>query len=153
MYTITLDTSALEAACKGAIQKIPATIDDALEECMRECAARIRQTGLFKDRSGQLRASVFGTKTGSFAQGNLIGEVHATAPYASFINDGTPPHVIEAKGKVLRFESGGKVAFARRVNHPGIRARKFMETEALTPGDCAARIEKRVTSKLRELGW
>lgn len=39
---------------------------------------------------------------------------------AFFVENGTGPHVIEAKtAKALRFEIDGEVIFAKRVNHPG----------------------------------
>jgi hypothetical protein len=48
--------------------------------------------------------------------------------YAAMVNDGTKPHVIRPKNaKVLRFNVGGQVVFARVVNHPGTRARPFLD--------------------------
>jgi hypothetical protein len=41
---------------------------------------------------------------------------------AATTDRGARPHIIEAKGKALRWSSGGTVIFARRVNHPGNRA-------------------------------
>jgi hypothetical protein len=50
------------------------------------------------------------------------------AHHASYVNDGTAPHVIEAKGGgVLRFKVGGATVFAKRVNHPGTRPDQFAE--------------------------
>jgi hypothetical protein len=39
---------------------------------------------------------------------------------------GTKPHVIEAHGKVLRFEIGGDVVFASKVYHPGTKPLGFV---------------------------
>lgn len=48
-------------------------------------------------------------------------------PYALFHHEGTQPHVIEARrARALRFEVGGNVVFARRVNHPGTRPNRFL---------------------------
>lgn len=45
---------------------------------------------------------------------------------AGFNEYGTRPHVIRPKrGKALRFQTGGRVVFARRVNHPGTPARPW----------------------------
>ena len=55
--------------------------------------------------------------------------IYATAPYAAFVEDGTKPHVIEARNaKALRFRGkDGQFIFRKRVNHPGTAPRKFME--------------------------
>lgn len=49
--------------------------------------------------------------------------------YAAYVNDGTRPHVIRPKrrGGRLRFNVGGRVVYARVVNHPGTRARPFLD--------------------------
>lgn len=53
--------------------------------------------------------------------------VVADADYASFVHDGTRPHVITPKSaKVLAFRAGGTMVFASRVNHPGTKARPFL---------------------------
>lgn len=49
--------------------------------------------------------------------------------YASYVHDGTRPHRIEPRsaGGVLRFQMGGRTVYARYVNHPGTRARPFLD--------------------------
>lgn len=46
-----------------------------------------------------------------------------------FINDGTKgPYIIEAKNALaLRFVVDGQLRFAKKIVHPGIRARKFVQ--------------------------
>lgn len=53
--------------------------------------------------------------------GNVIAaDIHADAAHAEFVRDGTRPHVIvPVRARVLRFEVGGDVVYAARVNHPG----------------------------------
>jgi ribosomal protein L5 len=51
--------------------------------------------------------------------------IRARAPYAGFVISGTPPHIIRAKDKPLRFQIGGRVVFARSVNHPGTKPNDF----------------------------
>jgi hypothetical protein len=47
--------------------------------------------------------------------------------YALWHHEGTQPHVIVPRNKkVLRFEVGGAVVFAKRVNHPGTRPNRFL---------------------------
>lgn len=67
-------------------------------------------------------------------------ETIASAHYAAYVEQGTRPHVIRPKNrKALRFpadagsarlsgspRTGGRVRFAKRVNHPGTRAQPFM---------------------------
>lgn len=53
--------------------------------------------------------------------------VVADADYASFVHDGTRPHVIRPRNaKVLAFSAGGTMVFASKVNHPGTKARPFL---------------------------
>ncbi|HSY22318.1 MAG TPA: hypothetical protein VK841_09400 [Polyangiaceae bacterium] len=63
-------------------------------------------------------------RTGDSAEAEII----ADKPYAAYVENGTRPHVIEAKrAQALRWEdSGGGVHFAKRVNHPGTTPRPFM---------------------------
>lgn len=56
-----------------------------------------------------------------FPRGPLALEVVIAAEYASFVRDGTRPHVIAARPprSALRFEIDGQVFYRRSVNHPG----------------------------------
>lgn len=48
--------------------------------------------------------------------------------YAGFVNDGTAPHIIRPRrAQVLRFNVGGRTVYAKVVNHPGTRARPFLD--------------------------
>jgi hypothetical protein len=76
--------------------------------------------------SGYLRSSVRAVRdpvTGEW----LVG---ATAPYARYVNDGTPAHIIRSTGPwPLRNRATGQV-FGREVHHPGTRAVHFTERAA-----------------------
>ncbi|DBA34686.1 TPA_asm: tail completion or Neck1 protein [Caudoviricetes sp. vir519] len=55
------------------------------------------------------------------------GEVFYTAPYASYVHDGTKQHEIRAvRKKALRFKMQNVVVFARKVQHPGTLPVKFL---------------------------
>lgn len=55
-------------------------------------------------------------------------KVGSDLEYAGFVNDGTRPHVIRPRrAKALRFTVGGRVVFAKVVNHPGQRAQPFLD--------------------------
>ncbi|MGD9485749.1 hypothetical protein WDH52_21265 [Streptomyces sp. TRM70308] len=64
----------------------------------------------------------------------LQGVITCDHPAVRFVLDGTRPHVIRPRrAKALRFDMGGWVVFAKRVNHPGTRANNFL-AEALREG-------------------
>ena len=75
-------------------------------------------------RTGALAASV----SYVMAPDGESALIYATAPYAAFMEDGTKPHVIEARNaKALRFRGRTGFVFRKRVNHPGTKAYRFME--------------------------
>jgi len=57
-----------------------------------------------------------------------IGTITSTHPATIYVVNGTRPHRIQPKrrGGVLRFEIGGRVVYARYVNHPGTRPNGFL---------------------------
>lgn len=76
-------------------------------------------------RTGNLSRAIF-AKMESDTVG-VVG-VGKEAPYGRFINDGSAPHVITAvNAKALRFVVNGNTLFRKSVNHPGIKARHFMQ--------------------------
>lgn len=79
-----------------------------------------KSTRLFNDRSGYLRQHITSETSG------LKGKVVAAAKYAVFVENGTKPHDITAKGGTLAFMQAGQMRFAKTVHHPGTAARPFM---------------------------
>jgi hypothetical protein len=76
-------------------------------------------------RTGEMRRSVQQRSSG------LEGEVMVGAPYAVFVASGTQPHIIRpVRAQALRFEVGGDVVFAKRVQHPGTQPNPFVERAA-----------------------
>jgi hypothetical protein len=90
-------------------------------------------------RSGALRKSIYADIRGDKAT------IRARAPYAGFVISGTPPHIIRAKDGALRFEIGGRVVFARSVNHPGTKPNDFF-SRAL------AAEQRRIEDEMTEAG-
>ena len=92
-------------------------------------AAKENASRTFRARSGRLLRSI-----GATAEGRGFGtsvRVEARAPYAAIQEfGGTTParEILPRRASVLAFQKGGKIIFARRVNHPGARipARPFM---------------------------
>lgn len=112
-------------------------------------AAVAAQKLLVPRKTGNLGRSIrIGVVSASYA------ETVASANYAAFVEFGTAPHdIVPRNKKVLAFPAkgsatlsgrvrkGGQVIFARRVKHPGTRAKPYMvpgalraiETVGLTP--------------------
>lgn len=111
----------------GILQAIGLTMRSAIKAT--EDAAKA--TTLFRDRTGNTRASIRGVYNGVW-QGGFV-----TAGGASqFLENGTRAHVIRGN-PILRFEIAGTVFYRRMVHHPGTAARPFM-AEARRVGEQAA---------------
>ena len=79
-----------------------------------------KTTTLFHDKTGETRGSVRGQVLGFKGRVSVGGA-------AKLLQNGTKPHVIEAKrAGMLRFMVNGQVLFRRRVNHPGTAERPFV---------------------------
>ncbi|MFG2873289.1 HK97 gp10 family phage protein [Streptomyces sp. NPDC048338] len=77
--------------------------------------------------TGRLRASIRMESRRTFTL-KTVWTVGSDVYYAPYVNDGTRPHVIRPKTKqALRFKVGGRVVFARVVNHPGTRPQPFLD--------------------------
>ena len=93
---------------------------EAVEKGMREAAEAI-QADMEKTTAGWKHEVTFSIdKSGD---GYTIGTDDQIWTYQ---DEGTRPHVIlPRRARVLRFEVGGDLVFAHRVNHPGTKARLF----------------------------
>lgn len=67
-----------------------------------------------------------------YASDGPVGTISVSHPAALYVINGTRPHLIRPRrrGGVLRFTVGGRVVYARFVNHPGTRPNDFL-VEAL----------------------
>jgi len=85
-----------------------------------------KETTLFKDRTGELRGTMDIVDRGAYSKRLIF-----RAKHAKFVNDGTKKHVILPKNApFLRFVIGGRVIFAKKVNHPGTAKRPVLENAA-----------------------
>lgn len=84
--------------------------------------ASVRYAGDFPLRpSGYLRSSCRSLRE---PDGSII--IGPTAPYALYVQNGTPAHPIDSHGNYpLRNRATGQV-FGRHVNHPGTKAQPFI---------------------------
>lgn len=88
-----------------------------------------RSNASWTDRTGNTRRAIHGGAdklnngaTIYLAHGSIVG---------LYMEEGTAPHVIRPKNKkALRFTVGGSTIFAKKVNHPGIKARPIVEPTA-----------------------
>lgn len=117
------------AAFRISVRALHATLRRAAQRGLRDAieaaATSARNTPLFNDVTGALRASI------TERVGDLEGDVSANAKHARFVEAGTDPHEITPKRKqALRFVQNGRTVFATRVMHPGTKARPFMGTAA-----------------------
>lgn len=115
----------------GEVRKLAFDLSEAPAEIRRKAPAAVKKT-LFDIEAdaqilapvdtGNLKASI---GTDMDADG-LGGEAGPTADYGAMVEYGTEPHIIRAHGGFLRFVVGGRVIFARQVNHPGTRPQPYM---------------------------
>ena len=100
----------------GLAERIIREVARRAEELIRERAPR---------RTGKLIRSIGSTIEGNRA---LVG---VRVGYARFLEWGTRPHEIRPRhARALRFVICGRVVFAKRVWHPGIRPRLFVLSAA-----------------------
>lgn len=105
------------------------TLRDASRRELREAGRQVvnRAKVLAPVDTGRLRASIRADPPRIFSlRGSLT--VGSDVEYAAMVNDGTRPHTIRPRrAQALRFTVGGRVVYARVVQHPGTRARPFLD--------------------------
>ncbi len=117
---------------KAARARIEPKIRLAMALAADVVVAEARANHDYKDRTSTLTNSMeAGPVQGSIAGGDLSVTLSAGAPYARFVDQGTRPHKIRPRRrKALRWAVEGGFAFAKVVNHPGTRPRRFFERAA-----------------------
>lgn len=126
----------LELASPSAIARIDRAVNLALEKEMVLAAEKARASTEFKDRTGALRDSITFEVEGDISSDSSTARLFSPLDYAGFIEDGTSPHIIEPNGKFLHWVNQAGSFWAKKVHHPGIRARRFLansvDTNALS---------------------
>jgi phage gpG-like protein len=91
-----------------------------------ERAAKQNLSGrVLRVRTGRLRSSVTTAVSGSGT--DLEGRVGTNVPYGAVHEFGARPHAIfPLRARRLRFQTGGRVVFSRRVQHPGAPPRPWL---------------------------
>lgn len=106
-----------------------------LREASRQVVNRAKV--LAPVRTGRLRSSIRAEPPRIFSLRGSV-TVGSDLEYAAFVNDGTPRHFIRPRGGrsargnskrpgMLRFVVGGRVVFARVVDHPGTKPNPFLD--------------------------
>lgn len=109
-----------------AQRNIGSYVSTALHQSVVDARTHARTTNAYKSHTYGLRNSIQTQVLGPWEE-----RLRANAPYAMYVENGTKPHVIEAKGKALRFELNGETVFRKRVNHPGSKPRYFIRDASL----------------------
>lgn len=119
MARVRLDRAALNRSIRGASRR-------ELDTTSRQVVNRAKI--LAPVDTGRLRASIR-VESRRLLTLRSVYTIGSDVSYAPFVHDGTRPHRIRPKspGGVLRFRMGGRVVYAKVVNHPGTRARPFLD--------------------------
>ena len=106
------------------------TLTNASRSELREAARQVvnRARVLVPVDTGRLRSSIRAEPPRFFSLRGSV-TVGSDLEYAAAVNDGSRPHVIRPRraGGVLRFNVGGRIVYARYVNHPGTRGTHFLD--------------------------
>ena len=116
-------------AAKGQLRSLPEAIEASVIRQMAQIAYDSAERGAdAHTKTGAMRQSLFAR---AIPKGREVGHDLQRAPHALFVQFGTRPHVIEpSKKKALQWPSGGALAFAKRVNHPGYRGDAYLARAA-----------------------
>lgn len=119
MGRVRLDRAALGRSIRGASRQ-------ELETAARQVMNRAKI--LAPVDTGRLRASIR-IESRRLLTLRSVYTIGSDVSYAPMVHDGTRPHVIRPKssGGVLRFRMGGRIVYAKYVNHPGTKARPFLD--------------------------
>lgn len=147
MFTVEIDLSDLPPRGKEMAEDLRRRASDAAMDEATETMRRILSGNYWQDRTGKTKASFKVTPLGE--DGGTGARVSSGRAIARFINDGTKAHIIMprlrggasgpvqqgqgrgGKGRsLLRFVVNGAKVFARRVRHPGTKARNFITIES-----------------------
>jgi hypothetical protein len=152
MFDLELDIigiDELEAAFARADDALVDVVADGVAAGLDDGAARARETHPYRDQTGALTSSI-GARVEAKSPSGTSGVLEATAPYASYVEEGTDAHEIEAgAGGTLAWQDGGGTHFAKRVQHPGTQPMPFIQPAADYAGEqiaerIAAGVEARV---------
>lgn len=152
MLRCEIDVSDVMRAAAEADHELAGGIRRAVAVACDEGADEARTAHRWQNRSGQLEGSIRGrvdVATAAVAE----GVIEATAEHASFLEEGTAPHVIEARrADMLHWvDEGGEHHFRVRVQHPGTRPSPFMAPAATKAERVAVREVENAAEKAADI--
>jgi hypothetical protein len=107
-----------------AFKKFPQIVDKELQAGTKDAGKLVLSTEKQEVpvKTGQLRRSI------TLDYKPISVSIYPTVKYALPLHEGSKPHVIlPVRKQVLAFRKGGKLIFAKRVNHPGYKGNRFVE--------------------------
>jgi len=122
---ITVDTSSVIRDLDRFAADSARTIEAQFQQVGRRVWSLVNASKAFKRRTGKLHRSIQWDKR---SENRMQIFTASNVRYASFVNDGTRPHDIVAKGGALKFQADGETVFRKRVRHPGTRPTLFFES-------------------------
>ena len=99
-----------------------------LEQVVKKAGEDVRD--IAKDNISKNQSYLTGALSNSITSKHnaLKATVTVGKDYGVFVEEGTRAHIIKPKNKsFLRFYIGGNPVFAKKVNHPGTKAKPFLE--------------------------
>lgn len=118
------------------VKFVPGALTYLLDDPRGPTGRHLRKIGILIARSarkiagrdtGELRRAIY-VRQGTRGRYQYV-QVGADVRHAYDHHEGTRRHTITPRtGRILRFNVGGKVVYARKVNHPGTRPRKYLTT-------------------------
>ena len=124
MMRLSYDLGPLPSLLRSLGARRGGLVEHVIRRAAREAEALLREKA--PRRTGRMARSI-----GSVLLGPDRALVGVGADYAIFVELGTRPHEIRPRrARALRFEIGGRIIFATRVLHPGIRPRFFAREAA-----------------------
>lgn len=114
-------TVELQDVEKRTLNGFKNVVRDTAEDISKEAKNNINRNSY---KTGVLKRSVIT----SFNKQGQEATIQATAKHAPYVEYSTRAHTIRPKNKkVLAFNGGNKMVFVKKVNHPGTKAKPFME--------------------------
>jgi hypothetical protein len=119
--TISIDVDS--AAVMGSLEVLPALVDGELAKAM--VLSTFLVEGEVKSLTPRKTGRLFSAWQSSVH--GYTGRVSNNVSYAGYVERGTAPHDIVARGDALRFTIGGVTYFRKKVRHPGFAGRHMAQ--------------------------